>query len=150
MDRDVFGNDHISQDLRVGALVQRGGAAAAVAREQRMGGDLDGVVLDGAGTAGLRDHLGLGQRDLPGKDLYALDAHRAEPRLLGRKTAHRVGEDRAVVLFQRPVAFGGLDGDVGRHALRVGQARSREAVALYRDAHVRLGGGLTCCKGLDA
>lgn len=150
MHGDVFGDNHLVQNLRVGILVLRAGAAAAAPREQGVDGDLDRVILDTEGAAGFGDHLRLGQGDLPGEDLHPLEHHRAEAGFFGGEGAHCVGQDGAVALLQGPAALGGLNGQVGGHALGVGQTHGGKAVALDGHSYALLGGGLPGGKGLDA
>lgn len=73
VDGDVFGDDHPAQ--HPGLAVRRGGrAAAAAAREEGVGGDDDGLRGDVPGLLRVGDHLGPGQRHLPGEDLHPLNA----------------------------------------------------------------------------
>ena len=99
MHRDVFGDDDPAEDfgVTVGGGVR---AAAAPSGKERMGGDDDGFQGDVPGFFGLRDHLGLGQCDLPGEDLHALDADSAPALLKGGQVAHRVGAGGGVVFVQ--------------------------------------------------
>ena len=99
---------------------------------------------------GLRDHLRLGQCDLPGKDLDALDADGAVAGLGGHEVTDRVGGLRGVVLVQRESTGWGGKGDVVGVAFGVGQAGGGEAVAADGDGHTLDRAGLTGRKGLDA
>ena len=77
-----------------------GRAAAAVAGEEAVGRDDDGRVLHVPVLLRFGDHLRLGQRHLPRKDLDALDADGAVPRLRSRQAAHRIGQTGGIVLLQ--------------------------------------------------
>ena len=110
MDRDIFWHDDPVQHPAAGAVLGGGRAAAAVPRKQSVGGDDHGRVGDVFSLLGVRDHLRPGQRDLPGKDLDALDADSAVARLSGCQAAHGIGQGRGVVLVQREGTGRGADG----------------------------------------
>lgn len=149
MDGDIFRDDDpVQHPRRTGE--ERVRAAAAVAGEEAVGRDDDGVVGGVPHLFGVGYHLGLGQRHLPGKDLHALDADGAVAGLGGHKAADRVGELRGVVLVQREGAGGCGEGDVGGIALGVGEAGGGEAVAADTDGHALDGAGLAGREGLDA
>ena len=97
MDRNIFGYDDTVQHPAAGAWIGGSRAAAAVPRKQSVGGDDHRRVDNVFSLLGVRDHLRPGQRDLPGKDLDALDADGAVARLSGCQAAHGIG--RVVVLF---------------------------------------------------
>lgn len=149
MDGDVFGDDHPAQ--HPGLAVYRGGrAAAAAAREEGVGGDDDGLRGGVPVLFRVGDHLGLGQRHLPGEDLHALNADGAVAGLGGHKAADRVGGLRGVVLVQRESTGWGGKGDIVGVAFGVGQAGGGEAVAADGDGHTLDRAGLTGREGLDA
>ena len=149
MDGDVLRDDdpveHAGNASRSG-----GGAAAAIPRKEGMGRDDDGRVRHIAVLLGFGDHLRLGQRHLPGKDLHALDADGAVAGLGGHEVTDRVGGLRGVVLVQRESTGGGGKGDVVGVAFGVGQAGGGEAVAADGDGHTLDRAGLTGRKGLNA
>ena len=149
MDGDIFRDDDPVQHPRHTGE-GRGRAAAAVAGEEAVGWDDDGDVGRVPHLLGVRYHLGLGQRHLPGKDLHALDADGAVAGFGGHKAADRVGGLRGVVLVQREGAGGCGEGDVGGIALGVGEAGGGEAVTADIDGHALDGAGLAGCKSLDA
>ena len=99
VDRDVFGDDDPAEDFGV-TVGGRLRAAAAAPGKQGVGGDDDGLCRDVPVLLRVRDHLGLGQCDLPGEDLHALDADRAPALLKGGQVAHRVGAGGGVVFVQ--------------------------------------------------
>ena len=82
------------------ALTAAGVSFTAITRKEGMGRDDDGRVRHIAVLLGFGDHLRLGQRHLPRKDLDALDADGAVPRLRGRQAAHRIGQTGGIVLLQ--------------------------------------------------
>ena len=88
---------------------------------------------------GLRDHLRLGQCDLPGKDLHALNAH----------VHNGIGSD-GVVLLQGQRTGGGFNGEVGSGAGLVGDTLSGKAVAGHGDENTLDGRGLTGTESLNA
>ena len=98
---------------------------------------------------GLRDHLRLGQRDLSGKDLHALNAHSAVAALCGGQFHHGIGPG-GVILLQGKRAGRRLDGDIGGIALCVGGALDGKAVAGHGDEHALDGAGLPCTVSLNA
>ena len=99
VDRDVFGDDDPAEDF--GVTVGGGfRAAAAAPGKQGVGGDDDGLCRGVPVRLRVRDHLGLGQCDLPGEDLHALDADSAPALLKGGQVAHRVGPGGGVVFVQ--------------------------------------------------
>ena len=134
MDGDVLRDDdpveHAGNASRSG-----GGAAAAIPRKEGMGRDDDGRVRHIAVLFGFGDHLRLGQRHLPGKDLHALDADGAVAGLGGHEVTDRVGALRGVVLVQREGASRGTDGHILGIALGIGDAVSREAAAGDHNSH---------------
>ena len=149
MDRDVLRDDDPVQHTgrtRIGGC----SAAAPAARKQRVGRDDDGRVLHVPVLLRFGDHLRLGQRHLPRKDLDALDADGAVPRLRGRQAAHRIGQTGGIVLLQREGTVRGGQGHVRGIALGVGEAGGGEAVAADGDGHTLDRAGLTGRKGLDA
>ena len=149
VDGDIFRDDDpVQHPRRTGE--ERVRAAAAVAGEEAVGRDDDGDVGGVPNLLGVGDHLGLGQRHLPGKDLHALDADGAVAGFGGHKAADRVGGLRGVVLVQREGAGGCGEGDVGGIALGVGEAGGGEAVAADIDGHALDGAGLAGREGLDA
>ena len=99
MDRDVLRDDDPVQHTGR-ARIGRRSAAAPAARKQRVGRDDDGRVLHVPALLRFGDHLRLGQRHLPRKDLDSLDADGAVPRLRGRQAAHRIGQTGGIVLLQ--------------------------------------------------
>ena len=135
MDGDVLGDDDPVQHPAAGAVLGGGRAAAAVPRKQSVGGDDHGRVGNVFSLLGVRDHLRPGQRDLPGKDLDALDADGAVAGFGGHKAADRVGGLRGVVLVQREGAGRGTDGHILGIALGIGDAVSREAAAGDHNSH---------------
>lgn len=145
MDGDIFRDDDPVQHPR-NTGEERVRAAAAVAGEEAVGWDDDGGVGGVPHLLGVGDHLGLGQRHLPGKDLHALDADGAVAGFGGHEVTDRVGGLRGVVLVQRESTGGGGKGDV----VGVGQADGGEAVAADGDGHTLDRAGLTGRKGLDA
>lgn len=96
MDGDVLGDDDPVQHPR-NTGEERVRAAAAVAGEEAVGRDDDGDVGGVPHLLGVGDHLGLGQRHLPGKDLHALDADGAVAGFGGHEVTDHVGG--CVVLF---------------------------------------------------
>ncbi len=149
MDGDIFRDDDPVQHPR-NTGEERVRAAAAVAGEEAVGWDDDGGVGGVPHLLGVGDHLGLGQRHLPGKDLHALDADGAVAGFGGHEVTDRVGGLRGVVLVQRESTGGGGKGDVVGVAFGVGQADGGEAVAADGDGHTLDRAGLTGRKGLDA
>ena len=135
MDRNIFGYDDTVQHPAAGAVLGGGRAAAAVPRKQSVGGDDHRRVGNVFSLLGVRDHLRPGQRDLPGKDLDALDADGAVARLSGRQAAHGIGQGRGVVLVQREGTGRGTDGHILGIALGIGDAVSREAAAGDHNRH---------------
>ena len=134
MDGDIFRDDDPVQHTgrtRIGGC----SAAAPAARKQRVGRDDDGRVLHVPVLLRFGDHLRLGQRHLPRKDLDALDADGAVPRLRGRQAAHRIGQTGGIVLLQREGTVRGGQGHVRGIALGVGHPGRGEAVAddVHRD-----------------
>ena len=99
MDGDIFRDDDPVQHPRHTGE-GRGRAAAAVAGEEAVGWDDDGDVGGVPHLLSVGYHLGLGQRHLPRKDLDALDADGAVPRLRSRQAAHRIGQTGGIVLLQ--------------------------------------------------
>lgn len=99
MDGDVLRDDDPVQHTGR-ARIGRRSAAAPAARKQRVGRDDDGRVLHVPVPLRFGDHLRLGQRHLPRKDLDALDADGAVPRLRSRQAAHRIGKTGGIVLLQ--------------------------------------------------
>ena len=99
MDGDVLRDDDPVQHPR-NTGEERVRAAAAVAGEEAVGRDDDGDVGRVPHLLGVGNHLGLGQRHLPGKDLHALDADGAPALLKGSQVAHRVGAGGGVVFVQ--------------------------------------------------
>ena len=134
MDGDILRDDDPVQHPRHTGE-GRARAAAAVAGEEAVGWDDDGGVGRVPHLLGVGDHLGLGQRHLPGKDLHALDADGAVARLSGRQAAHGIGQGRGVVLVQREGAGRGTDGHILGIALGIGDAVSREAAAGDHNSH---------------
>lgn len=149
MDGDVLGDDDPVQHPRHTGE-ERVRAAAAVAGEEAVGRDDDGVVGGVPHLLGVGYHLGLGQRHLPGEDLHALNADGAVAGLGGHKAADRVGGLRGVVLVQRESTGWGGKGDIVGVAFGVGQAGGGEAVAADGDGHTLDRAGLTGRKGLNA
>ena len=135
MDRNIFGYDDTVQHPAAGAWIGGSRAAAAVPRKQSVGGDDHRRVDNVFSLLGIRDHLRPGQRDLPGKDLDALDADGAVARLSGRQAAHGIGQGRGVVLVQREGAGRGTDGHILGIALGIGDAVSRESAAGDHNSH---------------
>jgi len=99
MDGDVLRDDDPVQHPRHTGE-GRGRAAAAVAGEEAVGWDDDGDVGRVPHLLGVGYHLGLGQRHLPRKDLDALDADGAVPRLRSRQAAHRIRQTGGIILLQ--------------------------------------------------
>ena len=135
MDRNIFWHDDTVQHPAAGAWIGGSRAAAAVPRKQSVGGDDHRRVDNVFSLLGVRDHLRPGQRDLPGKDLDALDADGAVARLAGRQAAHGIGQGRGVVLVQREGAGRGTDGHILGIALGIGDAVSREVAAGDHNSH---------------
>lgn len=90
MDGDILRDDDPVQHPRHTGE-GRARAAAAVAGEEAVGWDDDGGVGRVPHLLGVGDHLGLGQRHLPGKDLHALDADGAVAGFGGHEVTDRVG-----------------------------------------------------------
>ena len=134
VDGDVLRDDDPVQHPRHTGE-ERVRAAAAVAGEEAVGWDDDGDVGRVPHLLGVGDHLGLGQRHLPGKDLHALDADGAVAGLGGHEVTDRVGGLRGVVLVQREGAGRGTDGHILGIALGIGDAVSREAAAGDHNSH---------------
>ena len=135
VDGNFLRHHHLTQHAGIGALADGGRAAAAVPRKQSVGGDDHRRVGNVFSLLGVRDHLRPGQRDLPGKDLDALDADGTVARLSGRQAAHGIGQGRGVVLVQREGAGRGTDGHILGIALGIGDAVSREAAAGDHNSH---------------
>ena len=98
---------------------------------------------------GLGDHLRLGQCDLPGKDLHALNAHGAVACFGGSQIHNGIGPD-GVVLLQGQRTGGGFNGEVGSGAGLIGDTLSGKAVAGHGDENTLDGRGLTGTESLNA
>ena len=132
MDGDVLRDDdpveHAGNAPRSG-----GGAAAAIPRKEGMGRDDDGRVRHIAVLLGFGDHLRLGQRHLPRKDLDALNADGPEARFGRGQAAHRIGAAGGVLRLQREGTVRCGDDHIGGIALGVGRPDGGETVP--RDVH---------------
>ena len=149
VDGDIFRDDDFAQHPGV-TIDGRGGAAAAAAREEGVGGDDDGLRGSVPGLLGGGDHLGLGQRHLPGEDLHPLNADGAVAGFGGGEVADGVGAGGGVLFLKREGAGGGSEGDIRHVALGVGGVGEGEAVAGHGDDHPIHRGGLPGGEGLNA
>ena len=147
VDGDGFGDDDPVEDA--GAGLGRCRAAAAFAGKEGMGRDDHRLVGGIPVVLGCRDHLGLRQRDLPRKDLDALNAHSPVAGLGGGQGTDGVGLG-GIVLIEREGAGGGGDGVVAGVAGGVGDAVGSEAVARQGDGHPFHRGGLAGGERLNA
>lgn len=149
MDGDVLRDDdpveHAGNASRSGS-----GAAAAIPRKEGMGRDDDGRVRHIAVLLGFGDHLRLGQRHLPRKDLDALNADGPEARFGRGQAAHRIGAAGGVLRLQREGTIRCGDDHIGGIALGVGRPDSGETVPRDVHRHPLHRGGLPGCKCLNA
>ena len=97
MHRDLFGHHHLGEDQgrNAGAVLRRGGTAAASARKKRMFRDDDGLIGQGHRLVGGQE-IQPRHRLLAVKELHAFQLHRLPPGQEGPQRVNGVGPDGAV------------------------------------------------------